>query len=137
MPDEAPEWAWDSMNGTIYGESTSDLLDYPRVRIAVRVGDCDAKLQVVGDLDGQTFPLGSGEVTFTLLGRGQSADIAAGPFADYYLANATSIAVSEASASVTVYDEIATSLGLAPYAATYGTNGTNPQRQRAAEACVE
>ena len=52
------------MNGTIYGESTSDLLDYPRVRMAVRVGDCDAKLQVVGDLDGQTFPLGSGEVMF-------------------------------------------------------------------------
>ena len=44
------------MNGQIYGESMSDLLDYPRLRMAVRVGDCDAKLQVVGDLDGQHVP---------------------------------------------------------------------------------
>ena len=100
------------MNGTIYGESTSDLLDYPRLRMAVRVGDCDAKLQVVGDLDGQAFPLGSGEVVFRLLGRGQSADIAAGPFAAYYVARAPNISVSEASVSVTVYDEIAASLEL-------------------------
>ena len=136
VPAEAPEWVWDSMNGQIYGESTSDLLDYPRLRMAVRVGDCDAKLQVVGDLDGQTFPLGSGEVTFKLLGTGQAADIAAGPFADYYYAT-EGIKVSEASVSVTVYDEIAASLELPPYAATFGTNGTNPDRQRAAEKCAE
>ena len=127
---------WDSMNGQIYGESTSDLLDYPRLRMAVRVGNCDAKLQVVGDLDGQSFPLGSGEVMFKLLGRGQAADIAAGPFADYYYAT-EGIKVSEASVSVTVYDEIVTSLELPPYAATFGTKGTNPQRQRAAEKCAE
>ena len=91
----------------------------------------------MGDLDGQTFPLGSGEMMFKLLGRGQSADIAGGAvIADFYLAHATSIKVSEASASVTVYDEIATSLGLDPYAATFGTNGTNPNRQRAAEKCA-
>ena len=39
VPDGAPEWVWDSMNGQIYGESTSALLDYPRLRMAVRVGD--------------------------------------------------------------------------------------------------
>ena len=136
VPAEAPEWAWDSMNGQIYGESTSDLLDYPRLRMAVRVGNCDAKLQVVGDLDGRSFPLGSGEVTFKLLGTGQAADIAAGPFADYYYAT-EGIKVSEASVSVTVYDEIAASLELPPYAETFGTKGTNPNRQRAAEKCAE
>ena len=36
--------------------------------------------------------------------------------------------------SVTVYDELASSLGLAPYVATYGTNGTDPQ---SAESCRE
>ena len=137
VPDGAPDWVWDSMNGTIYGESTSALLDYPRLRMTVRVGDCDAKLQVVGDLDGQTFPLGSGEMVFRLLGRGQSADIAAGPFAAYYVSRAPNISVSEASVSVTVYDEIAASLELPLYAATYGTNGTNPRRQRESEACSE
>ena len=68
----------------------------------------------MGDLDGQAFPLGSGEVTFRLLGRGQSADIAAGPFAAYYVARAPNISVSEASVTVTVYDEIASKSGACP-----------------------
>ena len=123
VPDGNPDWVYDSMNGTIYGQVSHPDLLLDITVLQVNRQDCNAILYVVGDTGRQT--------TTRLYGPSLAAwvdkygDDAETP----YLSILDRLTVAE-------YDAIAAQIGLVPYAETYGTNDTNPVQQREAEACA-
>ena len=125
IPEGNPDWVYDSMNGTIYGQAAHpDLL-------------LDITVLQVNRPGLQRHPLCCGRYwqsrrqlacTGLRLRRGWNkyGDDAEVP----YLSILDRLSVAE-------YDAVAAQIGLVPYAETYGTNGTSiPIQQREAEACA-
>ena len=126
VPEGNPDWVYDSMNGTIYGQVSHPDLLLDITMLQVNRDSCDALLYVVGDVgEPKNIPLYGAPLAAWVdkYGAGTEAP-------DFNLL---------ARLTVAEYDAIVAEVGapeLDPYAETYGTTNLNPAAQREAEACA-
>ena len=123
IPEGNPDWVYDSMNGTIYGQVSHPDLLLDITMLQVNRGSCNALLYVVGDVgEPKNIPLYGAPLAAWVDKYGEGTEAP-----DFNLL---------ARLSVVEYDAIAAQIGLVPYAETYGTTNLNPAAQREAEACA-
>ena len=135
VPDGAPDWTYDSMNGFFLGSSGYPLLDLWLVALTIDVRNCGASMDVVGGLSAVEYegePLTFTPTTIRITGPFLTLWEQDNPGADYWT---EAPYLQRAVVTIAAYDAVARALGQPEFANAY-TAELNPVQAAAIAKCL-